>query len=151
MSRGAGAEPLLRGTERSGDPAPSTEPAAAEANAAGVTPPTSAGALAVRGLGLTDPNALARRARWDALHQKLGPRWAEKLPASIVAELRTHARREARLAQVELVALKGGDQGLTALASQLRERERMRHEARLEQLVLVHQRAERDRKKEPTP
>lgn len=92
----------------------------------------------------TDEHALERQARWDELRAKLGPKHARPLPAAIVAELRNHARREARLARIELLTLRAGDQGLTTRASKLRARERQRHDARIEKLVTQIQAADRE-------
>jgi hypothetical protein len=90
-----------------------------------------------------DEHALERRSRWDEIRAKLGPKHARPLPAAILAELRNHARREARLARIELLTLRAGDQGLTTRASKLRAREQQRHDARIEKLITQIQAADR--------
>ena len=84
-------------------------------------------------------NAEARRARrdvlrqtrWEAVRERTGAARPEELPADVRAELRTHARREARLRAIRVRAAAANDAETMARVDTVIALERRRHEGAL--------------------
>ncbi|MCA9601931.1 MAG: hypothetical protein R3A78_15485 [Polyangiales bacterium] len=89
--------------------------------------------------GRPDPKVEARERHradlWGQLRARLGGRALRPMPESLRKELWNHARREAKLAQIEIIAVRADEQALASRANRLRATELTRHEARIEAIV----------------
>lgn len=77
----------------------------------------------------------AREARWESLAEQGGLRSPTQLSSEALAELRTHARREARLRAIRYRAESADDTETVTRTDAVLEREALRHDVALSQLL----------------
>ena len=76
----------------------------------------------------------ARQARWRALRERFDVDHPRALSAPVRAELRTHARRMAKLRRIEALADEADDDANEDRAARLMDRERTRHDQAMSRL-----------------